>query len=124
MKVISSKMHGVLDYLVAAILIIMPWALDFTASDAATWVMVAAGIATIIYSLLTNYEYSIARIISMQNHLILDSTSAIFLIASPWILGFHDIVFLPHMVIGAVELIAVSLTKVGTLNKPVKTQFQ
>src|SRR4051812_20654368 len=104
MKIISQRVHGILDYAVSALLIIMPYALHLTKDSYQTWVPVTAGIITICYSLLTDYEYGAVRIIPMQYHLVLDTASAILLIASPWLFHFANEVYMPHVVIGIAEL--------------------
>jgi hypothetical protein len=107
MKIISTKVHGILDYAVAMFLILLPFMLGQDYSSLATLVFISAGIFTIIYSLFTNYEYSLRKIISMQTHLQLDTVQAIVLIASPWILGFYQIVFVPFLVVGILELLVI-----------------
>jgi hypothetical protein len=109
MKFISTRVHGMLDYFVSAILIASPWLLNFYRAGAESWVPVILGAAAILYSLLTNYELSISKSISMKMHLTLDALSGIFLAASPWIFAFSDYVYLPHLIFGILE-IAVSAT--------------
>jgi hypothetical protein len=123
MKIITTKVHGCLDYTVAILLIISPWALRFSYNRTATIVMVLSGLITILYSLITDYEYSVARLISMKTHLILDALSALLLIISPWLFGFHEDVYLPHVIFGIVELLAVSMSQSSptTLNQRSKT---
>jgi hypothetical protein len=110
MKVISTKVHGVMDYLMGVLLIAAPWLFDFARGGAETWVPVALGAATIIYSLITNYELGASPQISMKTHLTLDTLSGIFLAASPWIFDFKETVYLPHLILGLAELAAVALT--------------
>jgi SPW repeat len=110
MKIISTKVHGVLDYLMGAILIAAPWLLNFDRGGAETWVPVVLGASVILYSLFTNYEYSVAKGISMRTHLTLDVLSGIFLAASPWIFGFSEYVYLPHLIFGILEVGAGSMT--------------
>lgn len=104
MRFISTKVHGVLDFLVAIILIASPWVLGFARQGTETWVPVILGASAIIYSLITNYELGMAKMISMRTHLGLDMMSGTFLALSPWIFGFNDIVYLPHLVLGILEI--------------------
>ena len=85
MRFISTKTHGVLDYLMGVILIAAPWVLGFARQGAETWVPVVLGAGAIIYSLMTNYELGMTKVISMRTHLGLDMMSGIFLALSPWI---------------------------------------
>jgi len=111
MKIISTKAHGVLDYLVGLLLIASPWLFNFAHGGAETTVPVILGSMTIVYSLITNYEYSFAGIIPFSAHLVLDTISGIFLGLSPWLLGFADTIFLPHVIFGILELGAVLMTQ-------------
>jgi hypothetical protein len=110
MKIISTKVHGMLDYLVGVLLIAAPWLFDFARGGAETWVPVALGVGAILYSLITDYELGAWRKLPMKTHLGLDAVSGILLAASPWIFGFADEVYLPHLVLGLLELGAVALT--------------
>lgn len=104
MRFISTKAHGVMDYLMGILLIASPWLFDFARDGAETWVPVILGVGVIIYSLLTDYELGVSRTISMSTHLTLDLLSGIFLAASPWIFGFNEYVYLPHLILGILEI--------------------
>ena len=61
-KVLPFTVHSGGDYLAAALLIIAPFALDFTSSDTGLAVFyIVAGIAVLAVSLITNYQYSEKR---------------------------------------------------------------
>jgi len=49
--------------------------------------------------------------LTMPTHLTLDLVSGILLAASPWIFGFADHVYLPHLVLGIIEIGASLMTK-------------
>jgi len=110
MKIISTKVHGVLDYLVGALLIASPWLFDFARGGAETWVPVILGASAILYSLLTDYELGVSKKITMKTHLGLDAMSGVFLAISPWLFGFNEFVYLPHLILGILELGAVWMT--------------
>ena len=111
MKLISTKTHGYLDYIMGVLLIAAPWIFDFARNGAETWIPVILGIATILYSLLTNYELGAFRMISMRTHLALDVVGGIFLAVSPWLFGFADYVWQPHLILGILEMGAVLMTR-------------
>jgi hypothetical protein len=104
MRFIPTKIHGILDYLVAIVLMSAPWLFNFDRGEAETWIPVLLGVATIVYSMLTDYEWGMSRAISMKSHLVIDLVSGIFLAASPWIFGFYDYVYLPHLILGIIEI--------------------
>jgi hypothetical protein len=111
MKIISTKVHGVLDYLMGVLLIAAPWLFNFNRDGAETWVPVILGICVIVYSLFTNYELSLSRMIPMRTHLTLDVISGAFLAASPWIFNFDEYVYLPHLILGILEMGAGVMTE-------------
>jgi hypothetical protein len=104
MRFIPTKVHGVLDYLMGVLLIAAPWLLGFARGGAETWVPVILGAGVIVYSLLTDYELGIAQTISMRTHLTLDLLSGILLAASPWLFGFNEYVYMPHLILGILEI--------------------
>jgi len=111
MRVLSTKVHGVIDYLMGIILIAAPWLLKFDREGAETWVPVVLGVGAILYSLFTDYELSVRRIIPMRTHLTLAILSGVFFALSPWLLGFHEYVYLPHLILGITEVAAGLMTE-------------
>lgn len=110
MRFIPTRVHGALDYLVGVLLIAAPWLFNFSGTEAATWTTVLIGAGTIVYSTLTNYEFGVAPVISMPTHLGIDGMAGIILIVSPWLFGFSNAVWEPHLVIGVFELLAALTT--------------
>ena len=111
MKLIGTRTHGFLDYIVGLLLIAAPWIFDFNKGGAETWVPVILGAVTILYSLLTDYEMGISNKISMRTHLTLDMVSGIFLAVSPWLFGFTDYIWEPHVIVGVLEIVVVLMTR-------------
>jgi hypothetical protein len=111
MRFIPTKIHGYLDYIMGVLLIAAPWLFDFAAGGAETWIPVVLGAGAILYSLMTDYELGISKSISMRTHLMLDLMSGILLAASPWLFGFADYVWEPHLILGLLEIGAALMTK-------------
>ncbi len=111
MRFIPTSAHGVLDYLVGVALLAAPWLFGFADNETARWVTMAFGAAAILYSLLTDYEIGVIRAIPMPVHLILDAMSGILLAASPWLFGFSEEVWVPHVIVGVFEIIAAISTE-------------
>jgi len=108
---ISTKIHAVLDYVMGAFLIATPWLFGFAGlTSVGTWICVILGAAVIVYSLLTRYEGGLLPVIPMRGHLALDFVSGALLAVSPWLLGFASVVFLPHLILGLMEVAASLLT--------------
>lgn len=108
---IPRNVHGALDYIVGLLLIAAPWLLGFADGKAAQHVPVALGVGALLYSLLTNYELGLIRVIPFSVHLMLDFASGLLLAASPWLFGFADRVFLPHLILGLLEIGAAAMTR-------------
>jgi hypothetical protein len=111
MRFISTRVHGYLDYTMGLLLIVAPWLFGFARDGAETWVPVILGASAILYSLLTDYELGASRRLSMRTNLTLDLLSGIFLAASPWLFGFADYVYLPHLILGLAEIGAALMTR-------------
>jgi hypothetical protein len=111
---LTSKQHGVLDYVVGALMIAAPWLFGFAHGGAETKIFVVLGLAALFYSLGTDYELGVAPVIPFSFHKMLDLGSGIILLMSPWLFGFVEQVRLPHVIFGVFEIVAVMMTR-GTL---------
>lgn len=121
MKIIPRPVHGVLDYVVGIILILSPRLFGFNSGGAEQSAPVALGWTTLIYSLLTRYELGALRMIPFRAHLFLDFVSGLFLALSPWLLGFADRVWAPHVIFGVLEMAVVTLSRREPSAKPATT---
>ena len=104
MRVIPTRIHGMMDYLIGVLLIAAPWLFDFNRDGAETWVPVILGAGVILYSLFTDYELGAVRRLPMPTHLMLDLGGGVLLALSPWLFGFSDYVWAPHLVVGLIEI--------------------
>jgi hypothetical protein len=111
MRFIPTRVHGAADYLVGLILIMAPFVLGFADNGAAQWVPMIVGAAILIMSLMTDYELSLAKVIPMPLHLAMDAIGGLILLVSPWVFGFADQVYLPHVIIGILEIGAALATR-------------
>jgi hypothetical protein len=93
-----------MDYLIGVLLIAAPWLFDFDRGGAETWVPVILGAGVILYSLCTDYELGAMRRISMPTHLMLDLGGGVLLALSPWLFGFSEYVWQPHLIVGLLEI--------------------
>ena len=116
-RFLPTSVHGVLDYIVGIVLIAAPWIFQFAyVGGAAVIVPIVLGIALIVYSLVTRYEWGIPGIkfLPMPYHLVIDFVAAVFLAASPWIFGFASRplnVWLPHLVVGIAVVVVVLVSQ-------------
>lgn len=104
MRFISTYVHGIIDYVVGALLIVAPWLFGFAAGGAETVVPIIIGAAVILYSLFTDYEWGAVRKINMRTHLGFDIGGGVILAISPWLFGFSALVWVPHLLVGLLEI--------------------
>ncbi len=105
MRFIPTRVHGVLDYVTAGVLIAAPSLLGFRKNGMQTWLPIALGVGTIGYSVLTDYELGLFKIIPMPMHLALDAANGALLAASPWLFGFAEEISAPHLGLGLFEIV-------------------
>ena len=81
MKLFSTKMHGVIDYLSVGTLLTLPRAMGW--SEQITRSLTTAALGTLAYSLLTNYELGLVKVLPMTGHLALDGVSGLTMLGAP-----------------------------------------
>src|SRR5690606_22332664 len=117
-KPISTKTHAILDYLTGILLLLAPNLLGFDEiGGAAVTIPRLLGLGIILLELTTDFELSLAKIVPVRIHLIVDLIAGAFLFISPFLFGFSDEepkAWLPHLVVGLM-IVGVSLL---TKNSP------
>ena len=112
MRIIPTRIHGMLDYGTGLLLLISPYLFGFSqVGGAAQYIPMILGAGIIGLSLVTDYELSIAKLIPMPMHLAGDIAAGALLAASPWLFGFADRVYWPHLIIGLAEIGAGLMTR-------------
>jgi hypothetical protein len=115
MRVISTRAHGAIDYILGIVLLFSPRIFGFTdAGGASVAVPMIVGAMLILLGMITKHELGIAKIVSMRTHLMLDYGAAVFLAASPWIFGFYDNAahdWVTHVVAGLGYLLIALMTR-------------
>jgi hypothetical protein len=115
MRIVPTRIHGMLDYLVGILLIASPWIFGFSdESGAAKWTFIVIGVAVLLTSLMTNYELGVMHVVPMHVHLWADAAAGVILALSPWIFGYADDTgangWLPAIVIGVGELLVAAMS--------------
>jgi hypothetical protein len=113
MKFINIRVHGYLDYIYGVLLAISPWLFGFSKSPepaAETYIPLFLGAFTIVYSLFTDYELGMYRIINIRTHLAIDMFLGLFLVASPWVFNFEDGAWLSHVTFGLLAILTAMFT--------------
>ena len=87
-KPISTKAHGVLDYLTIATFLTLPRVMGW--SKGLTDGMTALALGKLGYTLFTRHELGLVKKLPMQAHLALDAAGGAALCAMPTLLGDED----------------------------------
>jgi len=82
------------------------------------------GVGAISYSLLTRYPFGIVRLIPMSVHVAIDVIASTIVAASPWLFGFADEVYGPHLVFGAAGVAVALVTRRPGIEHPMAPQAQ
>src|SRR3954464_12540901 len=104
MRFVPTRVHGMLDYLGGALLVIVPLVVSSPGSGARFWVPAALGAVAIVYAPATDYELGVGRLLPMPAPPPLDALSGALLAASPWLFGFAGRVWAPHLLAGLFEI--------------------
>jgi len=120
MRFLSRRAHGALDYIVGVLLILAPRILGFDTGGAEQRVPEILGFSVILYSLLTNYELGALKMIPFRTHLTLDVLGGVFLAISPWLFQFAHLVWVPHVLVGLIEIGTVLVTRTSISARPGK----
>jgi hypothetical protein len=78
MRFISTKAHGIIDYLVGFSLLIFPFYFEFNGSS--RYFVIALGASVLLYSALTDYEFGAIRYLRVRFHLFMDFILAVALV--------------------------------------------
>jgi hypothetical protein len=91
------------------------WSADFASlrlgfDGIELWLSVVSGAGLILYSLMTDYRFGFAKLLSYNLHLLFDVTAGVALFAAPFILGFGftATIYYPIMAIGVFAVVAAS----------------
>jgi hypothetical protein len=110
--ILPPVVHGVLDYPLAAVLIVVPLVLDFHDAPA-KWIAFAFGLGAAVLAVGTAWPTGIVRIIPPLLHGYADVAVTVALIVLPFIVGFSDhttaLVF--YVIVGAGGLAATLVTR-------------
>lgn len=115
MRIIPTRLHGMMDYIVGIVVVASPWIFGFADdSGTAKWTFIVIGLVILATSLMTNYELGVMKVIPMHMHLWADAVVGIVLALSPWIFGYADDAganaWLPALIIGVLELGAAAMS--------------
>ena len=86
---VPAFVHGVIEYLAAALFIGAPFLFSFD-DDTATAVSIVAGVLILVVTASTALPTGLIKSIPVQAHVVIDFLLAAALIAAPFLFGFSD----------------------------------
>ena len=99
MRLINTKAHAIVDYLIALVLLSASSLFEFD-DRRAVLACDIAGVVLLLNASLTAFEYGFLHLIPLRVHVAIDVVSGLTLAASPWLFSFHDLAYKPHFVFG------------------------
>ncbi len=114
LRLIPTSVHGVLDYLASGINLALPGLFGLHDAPWAVRVPRIDGLAGAGYSLITDYELGVLKVLPMPTHLAFDTAKGVFMASSPWLFGFAKNgtrYWLPHVLMGSADVLAAIATK-------------
>jgi hypothetical protein len=110
--IIPPFVHGLLDYPLAAVLIVLPLVLAFD-DNAAKWIAFSLGIGAVVLAVGTAWSTGIVRVIPPLLHGYADVAATVALIVLPFIVGFsrHTTALVFYLIVGAAGLVATLATR-------------
>lgn len=98
MRLLSPKVHGIIDYLVVVFLWLSPSLFGLTGFTA-TFIYVLGAIHLAL-TLITDFEMGAIKMIPLRIHGMIELVVAIFLFVSPWIFGVSEEVLNRNFLMG------------------------
>jgi hypothetical protein len=86
----SANTHAIVEPFMAVVIIASPWIFGFSDVSEAKSVAIAVGVIMLLSGAMTQWRYSVAKIIPLPAHFATDVVLGAFLILSPFIFGFSD----------------------------------
>ena len=116
--VIPLKYHNVADYVLGGLLMVSPWLFNLASIEPARNILLITGGLLLVYSALTNYHFSLAKILPLEVHMTLDAGAGLILILAPVLFGYRELLtegqYAVHMVLGLTAIGLVALTRPRT----------
>lgn len=116
MKIINSKMHGIIDYISVFMLSVSPFLFNYEDDSIHCRLLMVTGLLLLLTSLLTDFEFFLVKIFSFKTHLIIDFLLGVFLATSPFFFDLKEHSIMPHIFLGIIIISLSFFTKSITEN--------
>lgn len=121
MRPISSKTHTIIGLAVGVILLAAPYLFGFSGDQTATMVTMGVAVFIILSELITTSQISPLKLVPMRVHVVLDYITGFFLAVSPWVFGFSETVWVPHVIVGILTIGYAAMTNPGAESEKATT---
>jgi hypothetical protein len=111
-QIIPTRVHGYIGYGLMSLVTAAPDIMGFKDSKRAALPPRVGGLTGALYTIFTDFELGLVRVIPMRVHLLLDATGGALLAGSPFLLGTvrkGRRYWVPHVALGTSE-VALALT--------------
>lgn len=122
---ISTKFYGVMNYLIAVALMLAPWFIPasngqpfFRIGGASLFLPLLIGWVQLIMAFFSANPHGVIKQFPMQMHHFQDVLTGSFLFASPFVYGFSDKIWWPHVLFGALLMIMGIFTRNSPFTTP------
>lgn len=112
MRLVPTETHALADYLSGALLIVIPFILDWPRG--LTIPLVFMGLAIIIYSAITDYEFGLWPVLGLRAHLLIDAGVGFTLLIVPLLFGVDTL--WPLLAVGAILTVLPMTTELDGAN--------
>jgi hypothetical protein len=85
---ISVNTHAMLEPLMAVLIIVAPWLFGFSDVNDAQTICIVVGVVMLLAGAMTQWRYSLVKLIPLRQHFMTDLLIAAVLILTPFIFGF------------------------------------
>jgi len=115
-KFVTQTMHAYIDYPVALLLLLAPFALNLGSSNPiALWLSVGVGAAAFVLTLLTDHKTGVIKILPYKLHLAVDFAVGVLFVITPFALTFSGLDATYYLALGITVLVVVGLHKPDAL---------
>jgi hypothetical protein len=109
MRMLSTSIHGIADYAVGLVVLLLPYFYDMHGTPKT--ILLLLGGSALVYSLLTDYEFGLLRIIPFRSHLGLDMLFAALMIAASMLVSLPQSSRVVVAGLGVLAILVVVLTR-------------
>ncbi|RZJ85908.1 MAG: hypothetical protein EOO20_19385 [Chryseobacterium sp.] len=110
MKIIETKFHGYFDYTLALLFLWIPTFFHLKADRTESILFYVLAMLILFFTLLSDSHFGLYKVLPVISHLVINMLLGVFLMLSPWLFGFWNSSFFPHLLFGGIIVAGSLLT--------------